>query len=553
MSWQPPSALPDLRRVGIIALDTETNDEGLRADRGSAWPWRGGYVCGVSVAWHGESGICGSYIPLRHPDSENFERENVIRWLKDLFASDVRIVTQNGLYDYGWIFADFGLQMPPSERLEEIGALATLIDENRFSYSLDALCAWRELPGKDTALVRRGGEDRRLGRTQTHHQHRRTHLQAAGASGRPLRRSRCDRHPGAVREPEPDPRPRRHPRRLSARRRSIADGARDAPARHSRRPGRRRTGARLLPAETRPCARRAIGQARRAHEHGRDRVAEMEGAAHSTPTGSAIRARRRATHRSRPASWDGWARITHWLPQLIATANKYDDAGAKFLEGHILAHLVGDRIYAEINPHRSENGGTRSFRFSYSAPPLQQMPSRDEELGAADPQRLPAGGGRDVVHGRLLAAGISLRRASRLHPQSAGREGSGRALPQRSRYRLPRCWRARSPRLPRKDAKDVNFAKIYGAGVKKFAEMIGKPLNEAQAIYAQYDRLLPFIAQLAAACPNRSQSARLHAALRWRAPTLGSLGAQVSLRQRRRPVLARGSETAHPRSRASLV
>ena len=35
---------------------------------------------------------------------------------------------------------------------------------------------------------------------------------------------------------------------------------------------------------------------------------------------------------------------------------------------------------AEINPIRSEDGGTRSFRFSYSNPPLQQMPSRDEEL-----------------------------------------------------------------------------------------------------------------------------------------------------------------------------
>ena len=40
----------------------------------------------------------------------------------------------------------------------------------------------------------------------------------------------------------------------------------------------------------------------------------------------------------------------------------------------------------------------------------------------------------------------------------------------------------------RDDAKSVNFAKIYGAGVKKFAEMIGKPLHEAQAIYAQYDQ-----------------------------------------------------------------
>src|SRR5262249_40738384 len=58
----------------------------------------------------------------------------------------------------------------------------------------------------------------------------------------------------------------------------------------------------------------------------------------------------------------GWmATHSHWLPQLIAQANKYHDAGAKFLEGHILAHLVGGRVYAEINPHRSDNGGTRSF------------------------------------------------------------------------------------------------------------------------------------------------------------------------------------------------
>ena len=48
--------------------------------------------------------------------------------------------------------ADLGVAMPPSEQLEEIGALATLVDENRFSYGLEALCEWRGLPGKDTTL-----------------------------------------------------------------------------------------------------------------------------------------------------------------------------------------------------------------------------------------------------------------------------------------------------------------------------------------------------------------------------------------------------------------
>src|SRR5262249_6620941 len=136
----------------------ETRDDGIRADRGSAWPWCGGYICGISVAWRDDSGIHRQYFPLRHPDSENFPRENVVRWLQDLLASCVRIVTQNGLYDYGWLWEDFGLKMPLAEPLEEILALATLIDENRFSYNLDALCAWRGLPGKDETLLRQAAE-----------------------------------------------------------------------------------------------------------------------------------------------------------------------------------------------------------------------------------------------------------------------------------------------------------------------------------------------------------------------------------------------------------
>ena len=57
------------------------------------------------------------------------------------------------LYDWGWLRADGDIAMPPADRLEEIGALATLIDENRFHYGLDALCAWRGLPGKDETLL----------------------------------------------------------------------------------------------------------------------------------------------------------------------------------------------------------------------------------------------------------------------------------------------------------------------------------------------------------------------------------------------------------------
>ena len=80
------------------------------------------------------------YIPLRHPDSDYFDPAQVYRWLADLVASKTRIATLNGVYDWGWLHADGNIAMPPSDRLEEIGALATMVNENLFRYSLDALC-----------------------------------------------------------------------------------------------------------------------------------------------------------------------------------------------------------------------------------------------------------------------------------------------------------------------------------------------------------------------------------------------------------------------------
>ena len=72
-NWQVPTELPDLRRVGLVALDTETKDGGLIADRGSGWPFGDGYICGVRVAYRAEGDIRAHYFPLRHPDSQNFD------------------------------------------------------------------------------------------------------------------------------------------------------------------------------------------------------------------------------------------------------------------------------------------------------------------------------------------------------------------------------------------------------------------------------------------------------------------------------------------------
>jgi DNA polymerase I-like protein with 3'-5' exonuclease and polymerase domains len=154
--WNPPAELPDLRNVGTAAIDTETKDDGLALDHGSGWPWHGGYVAGISAAWRSDGEIHSIYVPLHHPDSNNFDRAQVARWLSDLMASDVRIVGHNLLYDLGWLSADLGVAMPSAARLEDTGALAMMIDENRTSYKLESLCQWRGIPGKNEATLREG-------------------------------------------------------------------------------------------------------------------------------------------------------------------------------------------------------------------------------------------------------------------------------------------------------------------------------------------------------------------------------------------------------------
>ena len=63
------------------------------------------------------------------------------------------------------------------------------------------------------------------------------------------------------------------------------------------------------------------------------------------------------------AGKSGWmAQHEHWLPRQIATANKYDKAGCDFVQ-KLLDYTIDGRIHAEINPHRSEDNGTKSFRF----------------------------------------------------------------------------------------------------------------------------------------------------------------------------------------------
>ena len=70
----------------------------------------------------------------------------------------------------------------------------------------------------------------------------------------------------------------------------------------------------------------------------------------------------------------------HPLVKRIARAREINKAHTTFIDT-ILKHSYKGRIYAEINQLRGDNGGTVTGRFSYSNPNLQQIPSRNKDLG----------------------------------------------------------------------------------------------------------------------------------------------------------------------------
>jgi DNA polymerase I-like protein with 3'-5' exonuclease and polymerase domains len=412
----------------------------------------------------------------------------------------VRIVTQNGLYDWGWLRTDAGIRMPPSERLEEIGALATLVDENRYQYSLDALCAWRGLPGKDIAALQEG----------------------AAAIGLP-KRSKLTANIWQL--------PARYVGTYAE-----ADAVNTLLLFESLYPVLDREGTRdayrlevdLLPM-VQEMRRRGVRIDIAAAERARDlllgkrdaALAELSQKLEMNVGMEEVRGRKwllatfdqhgikyPLTEKGNPSfkgGATGWMhRHEHWLPQLIAKANRYHKAAADFLETYILQHVVNGRIHAEIHPYRSDDGGARSLRFSYSDPPLQQMVGRDEEIaplirGVFLPEEGEVWAKPDISQQEFrfivhYAAQLKLQRAQ----EAADRY---RADPNTDFHELVAMWTG----CERDIAKNVNFAKAFGAGVRKFAAMIGKPEGEARAIYQKYDAELPFVSALAKYCEQQAQ------------------------------------------------
>ncbi len=150
---------------------------------------------------------------------------------------------------------------------------------------------------------------------------------------------------------------------------------------------------------------------------------------------------------------------------------------------------------------RSDDGGTISGRISVNNPNLQQIPARDPELGPMIRRLfLPE-------EGEQWAAIDYSQQEPRILTSYAKRFGIWRKTAMGGVSEFIKEYQenpdadfhsmvAELSGLPRKTAKTINLALMYGMGVNKLSQQLDIPLDEAKDLTDQYHQKVPFVKQL---------------------------------------------------------
>ncbi len=129
--WDCPEDFPNLSDAKFIAIDLETKDPDLKA-KGSGAIQGHGEIVGIAVAVEGWSG----YYPIAHEGGGNMDKRIVLEWFKKVCATDAVKIFHNAMYDVCWI-KSYGI--PINGHIIDTMVMASLIDENRLWYSLNSV------------------------------------------------------------------------------------------------------------------------------------------------------------------------------------------------------------------------------------------------------------------------------------------------------------------------------------------------------------------------------------------------------------------------------
>jgi len=480
--WCAPDSLPDLSGEHEIAIDLETYDPDLKT-KGSGWPTKNGHIIGVAVAVRSDAW----YFPIRHQSGGNMDPKRVMAWVKDICSNPrVTYVFHNAMYDVGWLRAE-GVEV--KGKIVDTMVAAPLLDENRFSYSLNNLGKDYLQNRKDEKLLSAAANEWGVDAKAEMYKLPPQYVGPYAEQDASLTLKLWDLFKGLIVKEEISDIFELELRVL----RSIID--------------MRSRGVRV-----------DLDAAQRAQiELGKQESALLKKIkadyGHSPDIWAAASVAKVFDFASLNYPVTGGtgapsftkeflASHSHELPRMIVKARELNKARTTFIET-IMKHQSNGRIHADIHQLRGDEGGTITGRFSYSNPNLQQIPSRDEIIGPMIRSLfLPEVGcqwgsfdyssqePRIVVH---YASLLKLDRAADFVAQY--REDARSDFHQIA---------ADIVGVPRKQAKTINLGLFYGMGITKLAGQLGLDLGTAKELFATYHAEVPFVRQLSEHASERA-------------------------------------------------
>ncbi len=474
--WKTPSHFPNLKDAKEIAIDLETKDPNIKT-KGPGWPTMDGNIVGVAVATDGFAG----YFPIAHENGSNMDYKIVMDWVQEVVSGPGDKIFHNASYDVGWLRAH-GIKI--SGRIIDTMVASALVDENRFSYSLNSLgydwlgetksevelkeaaSEWGidpkqelyKLPAKFVGFY--AEQDAIL--TLKLWQHLKTEIFRQEIQ--------------SVFELETE----LFPVLLNM----------------------RATGVRVDLNEAEKLKTEFVKKEKKIL----DKITKESGlpvdifAARSIAKAfDKLNIKYPLTEKTKEPSF-----TANWLlncdapiAKLIREAREVHKFHATFIDS-ILKFQHKGRIHSEIHQLRGDGGGTVSGRLSYANPNLQQVPARNKELGTRIRSLFKPESGlqwgsfdysqqepRLVVH----------------YASSIGFPGSDKLIEAYEKENADfHQTVADMAGIPRSQAKTINLGIFYGMGARKLSNELGIQTDEAKLLLQEYNQRVPFVRQLANRC-----------------------------------------------------
>ena len=494
--WVPPLELPDLSSAKRIAIDLETRDPDLKT-KGPGWATNNGEICGYAIAtedWQG-------YVPIAHFGGGNIDKRIVNKWITKLLALPCEKVMHNAQYDLGWIRA-MGFEV--NGRIIDTMMTCALIDENRFSYSLNAICY--DLLGKTKSEKTLVEAAREFG---------------VDPKGEMYKLPAMYVGPYAEVDAEITLELWQHLKTLLTKE-DLWDIWNLETSLLPHLVSMTELGIRIDMDEA---ERSKQALFKREKETLRE-IKRVAGSGVEIWAAASIATAFDAAGLSYPKTDKGAPSFTkafltehpHKLPQLIVQARNLNKVHGTFLDS-ILKHVHNGRIHSHINQVRSSDGGTVSGRISMQSPNLQQLPSRDPELGPMIRRLfLPE-------EGRQWAAIDFSQQEPRImtHYAKVFSDFRKETMPGLDAFIKeyqdnPKAdfhsMVAEMAGIDRKRGKTISLALLYGMGIKKLAVELGISDEDAKQLTEEYHEKVPFVKMLTKGVQKRLEDPRSSGSIR---------------------------------------